>query len=203
LAFQAELPGFVLTIPAFALYQNAAMEVSLLKLKSKDRTLLTTPAGLSCSEALRKPASYKVKVPLQWNKYSEHLLLQKINEQGVHGAVLSSKWENGWVSASSKIVGFYALVVDTIAPQFQKMDTIPDPVTGALLWKFTLADNCSGVKTISLSLDGHWIVGEYNASITVIQARPPVDYTNCIGPHMLQLEYSDKTGNSAVTTLGF
>jgi hypothetical protein len=203
LAFQAELPGFVLTIPAFALYQNAAMEVSLLKLKSKDRTLLTAPVGLVCKEALKKPAIYKVKVPLQWNKYSEHLLLQKINEQGVHGAVLSSKWENGWVSASSKIVGFYALVVDTIAPQFQKMDTIPDPVTGALLWKFTLADNCSGVKTVSLSLDGHWIVGEYNASITVIQARPPVDYTNCIGPHMLQLEYSDKTGNSAVTTLGF
>ncbi len=202
LAFEAELPGFNISIPAFALYQNAALDVSLLKLKSIDRTLLTAPVGLVGKEALKKPATYKVKVPLQWNKYKEHLLLQKINDQGIHGAVLHCKWENGWVSASSKIAGFYALVVDTVAPLFQKMDTIPDPVSGALLWKFTLSDNCSGIKTVSLSFDEHWILGEYNATMTSIQSLPPIDFSNFIGPHKLQLEYSDKSGNTAVTTLG-
>ena len=199
LPLQMNLPGFTGTIPAFAFYQNANVDVKVLTLKKINKKLLTRPMGFSSTEPMKKKATFQYKVPLQWCKYADKLFLANVSEDGAISIVVPAKYDKGWLNMQSLNSGFYAMVIDTVSPVFLNMDAVADPVKATTLLQFHLKDDCSGIKSFQLFIDGHWTLTEYNSQMTQLITQPPTN----IGPHVLRMEYSDKANNKAVTEIGY
>lgn len=117
---------------------------------------------------------------------------------GYQGGVV----QDGWVISQTRQLGKFFVAVDTIPP-------IVRPVNikeGSNLWKstgirFVIGDNMAGVKSFRGTIDGHWVLFQYEGKSSTLfylfdEYCPP-------GTHKLELEVTDQRDNVKRVVMNF
>ena len=118
----------------------------------------------------------------------------------VSGKVYSAtgKFVDGWVEGNIRTLGNYALVVDTEAPKIVSL-SITDKKTlkEANKIKFKITDNLSGIENYRGTIDGQWVLFEYDLKNNLISYTFDKSRMQFGKNHVLDLEVSDFKGNTS------
>ncbi|MFI5148644.1 MAG: M23 family metallopeptidase [Bacteroidia bacterium] len=110
-------------------------------------------------------------------------------------------WKNGWMTGQIRESGEYTVAIDKVGPALSL--TYPLPASGhaklgtGKTIRLTVSDNVSGVHSYSATIDGHWVLMEYEPkqNLLTIDTR---DAGISPGPHDLIVKAADTAGNETV-----
>ena len=124
----------------------------------------------------------------------------------VSGRVYSAtgKFVDGWVLGNIRVLGNYALVVDTTAPKIiplsiAKKTTLQE----SNRLRFTIADNLSGIETVRGTIDEKWVLFEYDLKNNLITYTFDKSRLQFGKAHILNLEVTDFKGNTSTYKANF
>lgn len=124
----------------------------------------------------------------------------------VSGRIYSAtgKYVDGWVEGNIRALGNYALVVDTQAPKIVSL-SIADkkPLKDASKLKFKITDNLSGIETFRGTIDGKWVLFEYDFKNNLISYTFDKSRMQFGKNHVFNLEATDFKGNTSTYKANF
>ena len=131
--------------------------------------------------------------------YLEKLLIVSIDDKGKI-ADRGGDYQLGTVTTRVKEFGSFAIMMDTTKPVLNLMsDTTKLTKNSKLVFK--IGDNLSGIQSYNATLDGGWILTEYDRK----KARWTISLSEVenlkAGTHTLQVEVIDEKGNSNFQSL--
>ena len=111
------------------------------------------------------------------------------------------KWRNNFITAKSKAFGGFAVMIDTIPPKITPTNIFDNKnMSGNSTITVKIADNLSGVKSYRGSVDGKWIMMEYEAK----KAKLFYTFDNLPkGKHNFELTLTDGVGNVSHVSIPF
>ena len=118
----------------------------------------------------------------------------------VSGRVYSAtgKFDDGWVEGNIRVLGYYALVADTNAPKIiplngndKKTPVDPNSI------RFKITDDLSGVDNFRGTIDGKWVLFEYDLKNNLLSYTFDKKRFNFGKEHQLILEVTDFKGNKS------
>jgi hypothetical protein len=184
------------TIPEGALYED----VDFIYLKKPGTPKLYSPVFQLHNPyiPLHFACPLRIKaVKLPANLQSKVMLAQV---DPVSGRVYSAtgKYVDGWVEGNIRTLGNYALVVDTEAPKIVSLSiTDKKPLKDANKLKFRITDNLSGIETFRGTIDGKWVLFEYDLKNNLISYTFDKKSMQFGKNHVLNLEVKDFKGNTS------
>jgi hypothetical protein len=124
------------------------------------------------------------------------LLLVRITDEGKH-IPYGGEWVEGELRASIRSFGRYTLLADTIAPEVDPVNIAsgvigPDRKTV----KCRIRDDLSGIKSFRVSLNGKWLLMEYDAKNDLLVYN--IDDRLKKGKNDFRLEVTDQRNNSTI-----
>jgi hypothetical protein len=111
---------------------------------------------------------------------------KKYNEGG--------SWSNGFIKTQTRNFGNFAIVLDTLPPTIKKIADGPGVIS------FRVGDNLSGVKDYRGTVDGKWVLFEYDAKKSLLFYNKE---GLSKGKHKLTLEVKDDRKNTTTYTSEF
>ena len=82
----------------------------------------------------------------------------------VDAGSVGGKFENGWVTVNTKILGSFYVTVDTIAPTITPRNfSNGKNVSAQSKIDFTISDNFSGIQSFNAYIDDKWVLMEYDS----------------------------------------
>ncbi len=111
---------------------------------------------------------------------------------------VKSEWAGGYLSAKIRSFGNYCIVADTILPVIKPVGTLPNrKINPGDLIRFTISDEFSGIDTYRLTINGVWVLAEYDAKNKLLTyTAEAVHFTK--GKNTLVLTVTDKMKNQSV-----
>jgi len=109
------------------------------------------------------------------------------------------KMEDGWMKASTRKFGYYKIKRDTTCPEIRlnKIKLATSHGKGQIL-SATISDHTTGVATYRATLNGQWILMEYDAKKNLLFYE--IDERMKAGKNNFTLEVTDNVGNKAELT---
>ncbi len=111
------------------------------------------------------------------------------------------EWNNEFLSVKTKHFGTFAISVDTIAPQISLVSIPSDKNPDASSLRTKIIDDLSGIKTYRATLDGKWLLMEYDAKKNLLSSD-----MKDISPgknHQLEIKVTDNAGNETTFSKEF
>lgn len=184
--------GFKMHIPANALYEDLDFEY-----KTSD-----TLNGALCPthkvHNVFTPLQKKMKLDLQAEapRGMENKLLVARHNGGTRFSGIGGTYNDGWVQAHTNKFGTYTVRVDSIAPKIVPLNTYPNKVfkTGETI-RFKVSDGLSGVETINATMNGNWVLMEYDYKKGIAFHRWD-ERSGTPGKKLFKLTVMDERGNS-------
>lgn len=181
--------GFRFTMPALSLYDDAfvryerkaAPAKAIAPLHVLDAGLTPIQTACDLSIAVDHPRADKA-------------LIVRMDDRGTASAV-GGKLANGWLTAAVKTFGSYTVMVDTIAPVITNSDLRAD-MKGRTTFKVKIADNLSGIDKWTGTVNGEWILLEYDPK-THMLSHTFDPRTTGAGTKAFKLVVTDDRGNSS------
>jgi hypothetical protein len=122
------------------------------------------------------------------------------------GKIISAtgKYDNGWVEGNIRVLGTYALAVDTISPKitpliFNEKKTLAN----ANQLKVKVTDNLSGIDSYRGTIDGKWVLFEYDLKNNLLYYTFDKERFDFNSDHVLNLEVTDFKGNKSTYKTNF
>ena len=118
----------------------------------------------------------------------------------VSGKIYSAtgKYVDGWVEGNIRLLGNYALAVDTVAPKIVPLSiTEKKTLTETNRIRFTITDNLSGIETVRGTIDGKWVLFEYDLKNKLISYTFDKERFQFGKSHELILEVTDFKDNKS------
>ncbi|HMM12565.1 MAG TPA: M23 family metallopeptidase [Bacteroidales bacterium] len=187
--------GFTAVIPDNALYrdENISASVSASKNYLSDRLNLGhggIPLHVAASIAIEP---YKTTIP------NDKLLIVRI-EEGKDPTPLQSSFENGRVKASSRVLGTFAVMADTLAPRLKPLNftsgRLPDTLKTL---RIEVKDDLSGIASIRPTLNDRWILMGHDPKNNLLVYE--LDDRMRKGSNTLRVVVTDNAGNSRTLKL--
>ncbi|MFZ1693041.1 MAG: M23 family metallopeptidase [Flavobacteriales bacterium] len=195
-ANRIEEEGLRFSMPAHALYDDAfiaysrrpgpARALSPTHVIGDPMVPLHTPADLSIAVSTTKPAK---------------ALIVRLDTDGSVASAVGGKHADGWITAQVKALGQYAVMLDTTPPVITNVDLRTD-MKGRKSFSVKIADNLSGIGTCRGTLNGEWILLEYepkNKTLTHTFDK----HSKAPGKKEFKLVVTDERGNSSSYKLEF
>lgn len=151
---------------------------------------------------LHKNAAIAVKVErLVHNGIKNKLLLARKDKDGDlhdHGGY----WKNGMIVTTSRALGSYVVMADTVRPKVRPLNIANGAVLNAQdEIRFRITDDLSGVQYYRGEIDGKWVLFEYYPNQKLLRHQMQGDLQ--AGKHKLRLVVSDEKQNTTVYTTTF
>ena len=130
-------------------------------------------------------------------------LVVKINDDGKSFSSSGGKWEvSGFVTAKIREFGNYSVSVDTIPPKISPVqpETFKN-LAGQKKIKFIINDELSGIASYRGTLNGKWILMEYDAKNDLLFYT--IDERLQAGENPFSLEVTDGKGNRKIYSAKF
>jgi hypothetical protein len=110
----------------------------------------------------------------------------------------TGKYVDGWVEGNIRVLGNYALAVDTVAPKivpmiFNEKKVLKD----ANFLRFKITDNLSGIEKFRGTIDGIWVLFEYDMKNNLISYTFDKERFQFKKNHILKLEVTDYKDNTS------
>ena len=156
------------------------------------------------SVALHFACPLKIKAVRLPERLRDKVMLAQIDP--VTGKIFSAtgKYDDGWVEGNIRTLGNYVLAVDTIAPRITPIvieDKNKQKQVNELKYKIT--DNLSGIENFKGTIDGNWVLFEYDLKNNLISYTFDKTRFQFGKNHILNLEVSDYKGNSSTYKTNF
>lgn len=137
-------------------------------------------------------------VRLPENLFEKALIVLISKKTGLRSSVGGS-YSDGYVVAPIRAFGDFAIAVDTTAPTITPL-SIKDKntLTESSQLRFKITDNLSGVKNYRGTIDGNWVLFEYDGKNNLIAYRFDSSRMVFKKSHNLKLEVWDAKNNRAV-----
>ena len=117
---------------------------------------------------------------------------------------VGGNYENGWVNAEIKVLGMYAVCVDTISPVIKPLSIAnKSSLTEKNRIRFIITDDLSGINKIEGYLDGKWALFEYDQKNNLITHNFDVERFEMNRQHQLKLMVTDNKNNIAIYEASF
>jgi hypothetical protein len=130
-------------------------------------------------------------------------MLVKMNDEGGGFSSAGGAFEepDGFVRAKIREFGNYAVAVDTIPPKIRPVNAESfKNLAGATAVKFTISDELSGIASYRGTLNGKWILMDYDAKNDLLIYT--IDERLLAGQNAFELKVTDAKGNSATYKSG-
>ena len=141
-----------------------------------------------------------IKVGRITEEQRKKVVLVNIDQNGA----ISSKggeWRNNYLTAKSKVLGGFTIMLDTVAPTINPINIFANKnMAGNSSIICTMSDNLSGIKTYRGEIDGKWILMDYDgktSKLTYFFDNLPN------GNHSFKLEVTDFGNNKTVMEIPF
>ncbi|WP_237488273.1 M23 family metallopeptidase [Hufsiella ginkgonis] len=109
--------------------------------------------------------------------------------------------EDGFIKASPRYLGSFYVKIDTLAPVIRSLTlTEGKSLAGVKKIFFKISDNLSGIKTFYGSIDGQWVLMEYDLKTATLWHTFGESVT---GNHIFKLVVTDAKGNEKTFTANF
>ncbi len=109
-------------------------------------------------------------------------------------------YKDGFVNTKTRSFGSYFIGVDTIAPRIKNINAYNNKnITKQANIAFTVTDDLSGVKAYTATLDGEWILMEYDPKKNKMYYT--IDNHFPKGNHLFKLVVRDSKGNKTVVKM--
>jgi len=111
-----------------------------------------------------------------------------------HGGI----YRNGWVTANPSVFGKFFLAVDTVPPSIRPASFRNEGKYGAgQVISFRISDSVNGISKYSGTVDGSWVLFEYDAKNNLISYKiDPSRLKNQV-MHELVITVTDGMNNSS------
>jgi hypothetical protein len=179
-------------MPAYTLYEDLDFTIS------KTSTIKGSVVGTYLIASPYEPVhnAYRLgiaasKVPERWKDKAIVVRWDpdksKLNAEG-------GTWENGYLYARPMYLGYFGVMIDTIAPSIAPID-FTAAMKGKSSFSFRISDGLSGVDQIIPKIDGQWVLMEYDAKSSRLTCYfDPERMTR--GKHRFELTILDERKNS-------
>ncbi|HLO57955.1 MAG TPA: M23 family metallopeptidase [Lentimicrobium sp.] len=188
------IPGMRISLPGKCLYDS-------IRFRYSEQAPL--PNSLSRIYQVHKPEvplqdyfDLSVKTDTLTGIPSSRLTVVRLNAQNKPSAA-GGKYENGFMRVKVRDFGRYAVMADTIAPVIKGVNiTNGIDISGLKNLKVTISDNLSGIKSYRATLNGSWILMDYDAKNRLLTYEK--DALLLPGENVMILTVTDGVGNNSV-----
>jgi hypothetical protein len=133
---------------------------------------------------------YNTRIPL------DKLVIVQL-EDGKKPSSLGGKPENGFIVARTRNLGRFAVMADTIPPVIKPLNFGNGTEASALRQlRMEISDELSGIETYRPTLNGKWILMEYDAKNKLLFYD--IDHRMQTGSNQFEITVTDKVGNRTV-----
>ncbi|MCF8278044.1 MAG: M23 family metallopeptidase [Flavobacteriales bacterium] len=102
--------------------------------------------------------------------------------------------KHGWMNAKTRSFGDHAVMLDSVAPRLTpKNFKDQTSTTGLSRLEFTLSDNLAGVKTVTGTLNGKWVLLEQDPKNSLLYYTKDERFIN--GQNTFRISATDAVGN--------
>lgn len=183
--------GVRFTLPPLALYDDTYVRYERKAVPARALTPLhvlhdlRTPIQLNSDLVLDLPTTLS-------EALRPKALIVKVDDAGKTSAVTST-YANGKLTAQVRAFGAYTAMLDTVAPVITNVDLKAD-MAGRSSFHLRIADNLSGVTTWRGTLNGEWILLEFEPKTKTLTHTFDT-HTKAPGKKEFKLEVTDDRGN--------
>jgi murein DD-endopeptidase MepM/ murein hydrolase activator NlpD len=129
-------------------------------------------------------------------------LVEKAVIVNSRGGAIGGSFENGFIKANTREFGNYYIKVDTVPPRITPINITDGKVlTNTSRISFKISDNLSGIRSYRATIDGRWILMEFDAKRAALWHT--FDENTSRGKHQLQLVVSDMKMNTSSFNAAF
>lgn len=139
-------------------------------------------------------------LPVETPKPTKALIV-KLDADGAVASAAGGIYTDGWITAQVKSFGTYAVMIDTTPPAITNIDLRAD-MKGRKGFSLKVADNLSGVGSWRGTLDGEWILLEYEPK-TKTMTHAFDKHSRMPGRKEFKLTVTDERGNTSSYRLEF
>ncbi len=118
---------------------------------------------------VQKYYTLKIKIPERLRGNTEKLCLVSVRSNGNIADFEGSRWEDGYITARTRQLGGFALARDTKPPTLKAINVYEGKdVSRQANIKCSISDNLSGVEEYRATVDGKWVLMNYDAKNNVL-----------------------------------
>jgi len=118
------------------------------------------------------------------------------------GGSIGGSFEDGFIKATTRDFGDYYIKTDTVGPRITPLNiTDGKDLTKTARISFKISDNLAGLKSYRATIDGKWVLMEYDAKRALLWHT--FDENTSRGNHQLQLVVADMRSNTSIFNAGF
>jgi len=127
---------------------------------------------------------------------TDKLLLARITDDDTH-IPYGGEWEDGALKASLRAFGNFVVLIDTIPPEIISVNIASGQIrSDRKTVKVKIIDELSGIRRFRATLNGDWLLMEYDAKNNLLVYR--IDERLRKGNNHFMLEVTDQRDNKAV-----
>lgn len=149
-----------------------------------------------------EPIHHPVKIRLLTEGLPEGLIeksfIGRISSNG-NRSFTGGTLSNGWFEAEVRNFGKYAVMTDTIPPRISPL-SIKDnnALTESNRIRFTISDNLAGIKSYEGTINGEWVLFEYDAKNRLLTYEFDENRLETGKRHSLVLTVKDNVNNTSI-----
>lgn len=152
--------------------------------------------------AVHKAVSLRIKAPLLPDSLISKAFVALIDDKGIP-QYAGGRFVDGWMEASVREFGTYAVATDTIAPVITPLSIKNNSLTETAWIRFTIRDAFPGIHSYTGTIDGEWALFEYDPKFSRLAYRIDTARIGSGKRHTLHLNVTDHAGNTAVYSATF
>jgi murein DD-endopeptidase MepM/ murein hydrolase activator NlpD len=185
--------GIEMQMPDFALYRDIDF---LYSVKPKTKQTYSTIHSLhKNTEPIQREYTLSILPESVPEKLKDKLLIVSFNSNN-NPVSESGKFKNDTVTTKTKNFGSFAVMADTTKPKITPVNITRDgDLSAAKTIKVKISDNLSGIGFYRGSIDGKWILMEYDGKNSLLTYT--FDKTLTKGKHYFEIIVTDGKQNSA------
>lgn len=147
---------------------------------------------------VHKPYELSVKTVHLPQQLEAKALMVKIDPTGKRSPV-GGTFSNGWLTANPREFGNFAVVLDTVPPKIQSLSISDNKIlNNKSNIEFKISDNLSGIASYEGTIDGSWVLFEYDAKSGILVYTVDKKRLSLGKNHILQLKVGDERKNYSV-----
>lgn len=191
--------SFQLSTPSRAFYENEELIFNIALEKKGFASSVSFPENIPVQQS----CSFTLYADIPENMRAKSFIVQKTKSG--HYSYIGGSWSGNGITADIKSFGTFMIMSDTTAPSIHTsnfdMKTKQEDLSSLSSMKFTIGDNLSGIKSYRATIDGKWVLMQYEPKKKMIWYT--FDEHCGKGEHDLVLVVTDKCGNSSTYTKHF
>jgi len=181
-----------LNVPAYTLYED--LDLFIEKAPKAAGVLSSRYKIASPYEPVHNAYSLGIKADFVPEKLKSKAVIVRFDPDKNKNTSEGGKWEESWLVAKPTYLGYFSVMIDTVKPTVSSLDFAAN-MKGRYQFSFSISDGLSGIDQIKPSIDGKWILMEYDAKSNRLTHYFDLSRLSK-GKHEFQLEIIDAVGNS-------